>query len=59
MNRTVCPISPQQVEDPDNLPLLYIDVFSSSQTPVNYSISVEAVKGFELKLVSQFCFRSL
>ncbi|XP_064393018.1 SID1 transmembrane family member 1-like [Halichondria panicea] len=47
VNRTVCPISPQQ---PGNLPLLYVDVFSSSPTPVNYTISIEAVKDFEIKV---------
>ncbi len=49
VNRTVCPISPQQ--RPANLPLFYIDVFSSSTTPVDYIISVEAIEDFEMKLV--------
>ncbi|XP_064393017.1 SID1 transmembrane family member 1-like isoform X2 [Halichondria panicea] len=50
VNRTVCPISPQQ---PGNLPLLYVDVFSSSPTPVNYSISIEAIGDFEIKVVTE------
>ena len=52
VNRTVCPIlfENKSVEDvdPNPPPLFYIDVFTSSMEPWNYSVVVEPVDNFTL-----------
>jgi hypothetical protein len=53
VSRTLCP-----VDDPSLTPtMFYIDVFTSSPDPLNYSVRIDPVDNFTLRyvLVASFC----
>jgi len=51
VRRTMCPIDATEFEDENDLSsfLLYVDVFTSSLTEVEYEIQVEVVEQFVIE----------
>ena len=47
VSRTLCPVSVE--ESTDAAPLFYIDIFTSSKTPLDYSVMIEPIDNFRLE----------